>query len=142
MHFMLKPGVGRTKIAVKYTDVGDEMRGPFEMDFDPDMALVSAQKKMLDMTKNSWVAFRDFDGKLLLYFTSLISQRCAISEVAYGIDTPATPSSFPLEPCNAKDPYNVGDGTIHIAIPTNSKYATVKLSYKDGTQSEAVRIER
>jgi hypothetical protein len=106
------------------------------------MALVSAQKKMLDMTKNSWVAFRDFDGKLLLYFTSLISNRCAISQVAYGIDTGATPSTFPLEPCNAKDPYNVGDGTIYISIPTNSKYATVKLSYKDGTQSETVRIER
>lgn len=142
MHFMLKPGVGRTTIAVKYTDVGDEMRGPFEIDFDPDMALVSAQKKMLEMTKNSWVAFRDFDGKVLLYFTSLITNRCAISKVAYGIDTGATPSTFPLEPCNAKDPYNVGDGAIYITIPSNAKYASVQLSFKDGTQSETVRIER
>jgi hypothetical protein len=142
MHFMLKPSVGRAKIAVKYTDIGDEMRGPFELDFDPDMALVAAQKKMLDMTKNSWVAFRDYDGKVLLYFTSLITNRCAISKVAYGIDTASTPSTFPLEPCNAKDPYNVGDGTIYVTIPSNARYASVQLSFKDGTQSETVRIER
>ena len=57
----------------------------------------------------------------------------AISAVAYGIDTSSTPSQFALEPCNTKDPYNVGDGLIYISVPTNSKYATVRLSYKDGT---------
>ena len=142
MSISLKPNVGPTKIAIKYTDVGDEMRGPFVLDFDPETALVAAQKKMLDLTKNSWVAFRDFDGKVLLYFTQLISNRCAISTVAYGIDTTATPNTFALEPCNAKDPYNVGDGLIYITVPSNSKYATVRLSYKDGTQSEGTRIER
>jgi hypothetical protein len=138
----LKASTGPSKIAVKYTDVGGEMRGPFLLDFNPEMALVAAQKKILDMTKNSWVAFRDYDGKVLLYFTSLVSNRCAISAVSYGIDTSATPSDFALSPCNAKDPYNVGDGLLYITVPGNSKFASVRLSFKDGTQSETVRIER
>lgn len=140
--FSLKPNIASTTVHIKYTDVGGEIRGPFELRFDPDSALVEAQKKMLDLTKNSWLAFRDFDGKLLLYFTHLISNRCAIGSVAYGIDSQTTPSQFELEPCNKKDPYNVGDGLIYIEVPTNSQFASVRLTYKDGTQSETVRIDR
>ncbi len=142
MTFSLKPTIARTKIFVKYTDIGKEMRGPFELDFDPDQALVVAQKNMLGLTKNSWLAFRDFDGKVLLYFTHLISYRCALSDIAYGINTEATPSNFKLGPCNEKDPYNVGDGKIYIEVPTNTNFASVRLTYKDGSQSETVRIER
>ncbi len=138
----LKPNVGKTRIFVKYTDIGSEMRGPFTLDFDPGAALIAAQKQMLDMTKNSWLAFRDYDGKLLLYFSQLVSNRCAIDAVAYGIDSEATPSDFALEPCNPKDPYNVGNGPIYIELPTNTKFASVRLSFKDGTQSETVRVDR
>jgi hypothetical protein len=30
----LRPGVGKTRIEIKYTDVGSEMRGPFALEFD------------------------------------------------------------------------------------------------------------
>jgi tetratricopeptide (TPR) repeat protein len=138
----LKPGTPKTQIEVKYVDVGGEMRGPYTLDFDPETALVEAQKQMLGMTKNGWLAFRDYDGKQLLYFTHLLSTRCAIARVDYGIDTETTPNEFPLGPCDPKDPYNVGDGTIYIEIPGNSRFASVRLTYKDGTRSETVRIER
>jgi hypothetical protein len=140
--FSLKPSAGKTPIEIKYTDVGNEMRGPFTLEFDPAAELVAAQKKMLGMTKNSWLAFRDFDGKTLLYFTQLVSNRCAIDKVAYGINSDATPSDFALGPCNPKDPYNVGDGLIYLEIPASSRYASVQLTYKDGTKSETVRIEK
>lgn len=142
MALQLKPNIGKTAILVKYTDIGNEMRGPFKLEFDPDSALITAQKQMLDLTKNSWLAFRDYDGKLLLYFTHLISNRCAIEEVAYGIDSEATPSNFELTPCDPKNPYNVGDGLVFIEVPGNSEFATVRLTYKDGTRSETVRIDR
>ena len=140
--FSLKPTIAKTKIYVKYTDVGNEMRGPYALEFDPDQALVASMKNALGLTKNSWLAFRDYDGKTLLYFTHLISYRCALSDIAYGIDTESTPSNLELEPCNEKDPYHVGDGKIYIEIPTNAKFASVRLTYKDGSQSETVRIER
>ena len=72
---------------------------------------------MLDITKNSWVAFRDFNGKVLVYFTQLMSSRCAIQQISYGINSKATPSTFAVPPCNPKDPYAVGhDDKIYIEV--------------------------
>ena len=142
MSFSLRPGIGKTKIEVKYLDVGNEMRGPFTLELDPTAELIAGQKKILGMTKNGWLSFRDFNGKLLLYFTHLVSSRCAIDKVAYGIDSDAVPSAFPLQPCNPRDPHNVGDGQLYIEIPANSRYVSVQLTYKDGTTSETVRIDR
>ena len=45
---------------------------PSNLNSIPKQALIAAQKQILDLTKNGWVAFREYDGKLLLYFTSLI----------------------------------------------------------------------
>lgn len=142
MYFSLKPSTAKTTIYVKYTDIGGEMRGPFALMFNPDSALVDAQKKMLDLTKNSWVAFRDFNGKVLVYFTQLMTARCAIEQVSYGVNSEGTPSNFPLPPCNPKDPYSVGDAKVYIEAPGNAKFMTVQLTYKDGSKSEAVRIDR
>jgi hypothetical protein len=142
MTFSLRPGIGKTKIEVKYLDVGNEMRGPFPLELDPAAELIAGQKRILGMTKNGWLSFRDFDGKLLLYFTHLVSSRCAIDKVAYGIDSDALPSTFLLQPCNPRDPHNVGDGQLYIEIPANSRYVNVRLTYKDGSTSETVRIDR
>jgi hypothetical protein len=139
--FSLKPNVGKTRIEVKYTDVGDETRGPFALEFDPAAGLVAFQKMALDTTKNGWLSFRDYDGKVLLYFTHLVSYRCSIDKVAYGIDTDATSSTFALEACDPKNPNEVR-GQTYIEIPANSRYASVQLTYKDGTRSETVRIDR
>jgi hypothetical protein len=140
--FSLKPGTRRTRIEIKYVDVGNEMRGPFVLEFDPSAELVAGQKKMLGMTKNGWLSFRDHNGRLLLYFTHLISNRCAIDKIAYGIDSDSTPSEFALEPCNPAEPYSVGNGLIYVEVPANSRYASVRLTFKDGSTSEIVRIDR
>jgi hypothetical protein len=142
MYFMLKASTGKTTVHVKYTDVGGEMRGPFALPFDPDQALFDSQKKMLDMTRNSWVAFRDFNGKVLVYFTQLLTSRCALQKISYGINSQATPSAFPMPTCNPKDPYAVGDGKIYIEAPGDSRFLTVQLTFKDGSKSEAIRIDR
>src|SRR6266566_5075626 len=49
-------------------------------------ALIRDQRKILDMTATSWLSFREFNG-LLVYYTHLMSYRCAIREVRVGIDT-------------------------------------------------------
>ena len=138
----LGPNTGKARIEVKYIDVGNETRGPFALEFDPVAELIAWHKTVLNLTKNSWVGFRDFDGKALLYFSHLLSYRCAIHTVAYGIDSDATPRTFALEPCNPRDPSNVGNGRISIEVPASSRYASVRLTFKDGTNSEAVHIDR
>ena len=140
--FSLKPNTEKIKIQVKYADTGNEMRGPYELQFDPDKALVTSQRKILDMTKNGWVSFRDYDGKVLVYFTHLLSYRCALSEIAYGVNSGNTPSTFGVPECNAKDPFAVPDSKVYIEVPGASRYMTVQLTFKDGTKSEAVRFDR
>jgi hypothetical protein len=142
MYFSLKSSTPKTSIQVKYTDIGNEMRGPFTLEFDPDKALVDAQRKILDLTKNGWISFRDFDGQLLVYFTPLLSSRCALKQVTYGVNSTATPSTFELPACNPKDPYSIGDGKVYVTVPGNSQYVTVQLTYADGSKSEAVRFDR
>jgi hypothetical protein len=73
-------------IQVRYIDVSGELQGPFPIKFDPEAALIHDQRKILDMTATSWLAFREFNG-LLVYYSHLVSYRCAIREVRIGIDT-------------------------------------------------------
>src|SRR5205085_1464035 len=67
-------------IEVRYVDASGEMQGPFPIKFDPEAALIHDQRKILDMTATSWLSFREFNG-LLVYYSQLMSYRCAIREV-------------------------------------------------------------
>ena len=142
MFFSLKANTPRTTIQVKYTDIGNEMRGPYDLTFDPDTALFNAQKNTLGMTKNSWISFRDYDGKTLVYFTHLLTARCALREIAYGVNSDATPKTFEMPACNPKDPYSVRSNKIYIEVPGDSRFVTVRLTYADGSKSEPERFER
>lgn len=55
-------------------------------------------KPILSMTKQSWVAVREYDGKDLVYFTNLLAWRCGVLQITYQInDGPET--VFDAEPC-------------------------------------------
>ena len=73
-------------IQVRYVDTNGDLQGPFPIRFDPEAALIRDQRKILDMTATSWLSFREFNG-LLVYYTHLMSYRCAIREVRVGIDS-------------------------------------------------------
>mgnify|MGYP001795301269 CR=1 FL=1 len=42
----------------------------------------------------SWLSFRDYEGKVLLYFTNLRSDRPAIKEVLYSLNSEALDQTF------------------------------------------------
>src|SRR5260370_39476722 len=54
-------------IQVRYVDASGELQGPFPIKFDPEAALIHDQRKILEMTATSWLAFREFNGMLLYY---------------------------------------------------------------------------
>jgi hypothetical protein len=129
-------------IQVRYVDVSGEMQGPFPIKFDPEAALIHDQRKILDMTATSWLSFREFNG-LLVYYTQLMSYRCAIREARVGIDTAVPDRVLKMPPCDPRDPSVIpGDATPYLKLPPATKSVSVELTYRDGSVSEIKSFRR
>jgi Caspase domain len=123
-------------IQVRYIDASGEMQGPFPIRFDPEAALIHDQRKILDMTATSWLSFREFNG-LLVYYTHLMSYRCAIREVRVGIDSAVPDKVLKMPPCNPKDPSAIpNDAQPYLKLAPSTQFVSVELTYRDGSVSE------
>jgi len=122
-------------LQVRYVDLSGEMQGPFPIKFDPEAALIHDQRKILDMTATSWLSFREFNG-LLVYYTQLMSYRCAIREARVGIDTAVPDKVLKMPPCDPRDPSVIpGDAVPYLKLPPATKSVSVELTYRDGSVS-------
>ena len=129
-------------IQVRYVDISGEMQGPFPIKFDPEAALIHDQRKILDMTATSWLSFREFNG-LLVYYTQLMSYRCAIREARVGIDTAVPDKVLKMPPCDPRDPSSIpGDAVPYLKLPAATKSVSVELTYRDGSVSEIKSFRR
>jgi hypothetical protein len=129
-------------IQVRYVDVSGEMQGPFPIKFDPEAALIHDQRKILDMTATSWLSFREFNG-LLVYYTQLMSYRCAIREARVGIDSAVPDKVLKMPPCDPRDPSVIpGDAVPYLKLPPATKSVSVELTYRDGSVSEIKSFRR
>jgi hypothetical protein len=100
-----------------------------------------AQGKMaLNMTAGSWLMFRDYDGKVLLYFTGLLSYRPIIKEIHYSLNSEKLDQTFKFKPSDKM--YEIGDELPYLAVPDDSQFANVQVTYKDGTTSPVQKIVR
>ncbi|WP_439925971.1 caspase family protein [Nitrobacter sp. JJSN] len=129
-------------IQMRYVDASGEMQGPFPVRFDPEVALIRDQRKILDMTATSWLSFRQFNG-LLVYYTHLMSYRCAIREVRVGIDSSVPDRVLKMPPCDPRDPSVIpSDATPYLKLPSATKAVSVELTYRDGSVSEIKSFRR
>ena len=129
-------------IQVRYVDTNGELQGPFPIRFDPEAALIRDQRKILDMTATSWLAFREFNG-LLVYYTHLMSYRCAIREVRVGIDSTVPDKVLKMPPCDPRDPSVIPhDATPYLKLAPATKSVSVELTYRDGSVSEIKSFRR
>src|SRR5689334_1892399 len=129
-------------IQLRYVDAGGEMQGPFPIRFEPEAALVRDQRKILDMTATSWLSFREFNG-LLVYYTHLMSYRCAIRQVRIGIDTAVPDKVLNMPGCDMKDPIAIpSNATPYLKLPPSTQFVSVELTYRDGSVSEIKSFRR
>jgi uncharacterized caspase-like protein len=129
-------------IQVRYVDASGELQGPFPIRFDPEAALIRDQRKILDMTATSWLSFREFNG-LLVYYTHLMSYRCAIREVRVGIDSAVPDKVLKMPACNPRDPSVIPhDATPYLKLAPATKSVSVELVYRDGSVSEIKSFRR
>jgi hypothetical protein len=127
---------------VRYVDTNGDLKGPFPIRFDPEAALLRDQRKILDMTASSWLAFREFNG-LMVYYTHLVSYRCAIRQVRIGIDTTVPDKVIQLPPCDMRDPVAIpSNSSPYMKLPPNTKSVSVELTFKDGSLSELRNFRR
>jgi uncharacterized caspase-like protein len=123
-------------IQVRYVDASGEMQGPFPIKFEPEAALLRDQRKILDMTAGSWLSFREFNG-LLVYYTHLVSYRCAIREVRIGVDNAVPSQVLKMPPCDMRDPNQIPYGAqLYMKLPPTTQFMSVELTYRDGSVSE------
>lgn len=129
-------------IQVRYVDTAGDMQGPFPIRFDPEAALIRDQRKILDMTATSWLSFREFNG-LLVYYTHLMSYRCAIREVRVGIDSTVPDKVLQMPACDPRDPSAIPhSATPYLKLAPNTKSVSVELVYRDGSVSEIKSFRR
>ncbi len=129
-------------IQVRYVDASGELQGPFPIKFDPEAALIRDQRKILDMTATSWLSFREFNG-LLVYYTHLMSYRCAIREVRVGVDSSVPDKVLKMPPCDPRDPSIIPhDAQPYLKLAPTTKSVSVELTYRDGSVSEIKSFRR
>jgi len=73
---------------------------------------------------------------MLVYFTQLVTYRCAIKEVRYGLGDGPVDKVFKLPPCDPTDPNGTPENaTLYMKVPPKTASMQVQLNYIDGTQS-------
>lgn len=143
-YFELPADLEKADLQIRYRDAAGQWVGPFDIPFEWQAALVAAQRQILDQFKTSWVAFRNeppYDN--LLYFTHLVSYRCAIAKALVGYDDGPVTNELKLPACDRKNPMAVPNSfTPYLRMPAGVRAVTVRLTYADGREAEPVIIRR
>jgi hypothetical protein len=129
-------------IEIRAVDLQGRTAGPFPIAFDPAAELMRGDRRTLEMTASAWLSFREFNG-LLLYYTHLMSYRCAIREVRIGIDSTVPNQPISLGECDPKHPYEIpAKAQPYLKVPPATKMVSVELTYRDGSVSETKTFRR
>lgn len=90
-------------------------------------------RAMLDTMPQSWVAFRRYDGRTLLYFTTLLAQKPALREIRWGLGNGPLDRTVRFTP---SDTLGVSvEDEMFVVIPDQTDRLQVQLTYRDGSRS-------
>jgi hypothetical protein len=131
---------GEHTIEVKYVDKNEKTNGPYTLKFSTIAEQLAQVKMSLNMTAGSWLSFRDYQGKVLLYFTHLLSYRAGLKEIRYSLNSDKLDQTFKFKPTD--EMFGVGDEPPFIYVPADTQFASVQITYKDGTISPAQKVLR
>lgn len=107
------------------------------------MMAPAQMRAALEATGRQWVAFRNWQGRQLIYFTHLVAWKCAIKEVRYAVDGQDPAELFPLPACDPQNPFLVNGESDTILLsfaPGEVEEISIQLVYGDGTSSAVRRF--
>jgi hypothetical protein len=84
--FVLPASTPADTIGIKYLDLRGRETGPFEIKFDPRTMLQDGDKQVLDQSWTSWIVFDASGNHGLVYFSHMLTYRCALKEVRYAFN--------------------------------------------------------
>ncbi len=106
-----------------------------------DAQILGGEKRILEFTRSNWVAFRDYNGRQLIYFTHLTAYRCGIAQVRYSLNTDTLDKIYQLPPCNKAKPNAIPENHLpYLSLPLGTAHEVyLQLTFKDGSMSQVVR---
>lgn len=95
-------------------------------------------RPILEATRASWIALREYDGQDLLYFTQLIAWRCGLNGVTFSVNADTAGMPWIMEPCHegTAQPNAITSEEVqpYIALPLGLvQSVTVAVELDDGT---------
>jgi hypothetical protein len=98
--------------------------------FDPVASQITQVKQTLTMV-GQWTSGRDFAGRRLLYFSTLLSDGFVLDEIRYGFDD--GPLDQTVRFARRSKPGILNDDELYREIPASIRSVTVQLTFVDGT---------
>ena len=92
-------------------------------------------KSIMEATKDSWIAFRIYDGRQYYYVTQILSWRCGLKQLRYSENSEAPVRTWPLPECittAAAEQYSSEDAKMHEARPTEASRTVKTLRHPAG----------
>jgi len=130
-------------VEIKYEDLSGRVAGPFAFSFDPGVAIVDTQRRMLEQTWTSWIVFDASGFRGNVYFSQIASLRCAVKEARYGLNDGPLDQVLALPPCDLKKPYELpADFLPYFKVGEEVRAISLQITWSDGAQSEVRRFNR
>jgi hypothetical protein len=128
---------GPTDIVLRYLDTNGIRSTATTVAFDPRDALVKMQRGILDQTSTSWFQFGRDHNAGYLYYTHIVSYRCAIRKAEYGLDGEQPVVELKLPPCDERNPYAIPHSLLPaLRVDRAIKTATMRITYANGDVSD------
>ena len=131
---------GPLDVRVSYLDTRGTRHGPFQVRFDPALALVRDLKEKVVRFPGNWISFRDWEGQRRVYYANLAAYRCAIETLMFGVGRDVPDQEIKLAECNVKDPHTMRGAAPFIVVPRGTAFVTVEVSFRDGSRSDVVKF--
>ena len=108
----------------------------------PSAALRQEQRPTIEIVAESWLSFRDFNG-VLLYYTALVSYRCAIQELRIGFDRAEPDRVVALPPCDEAIPFAIPASFVpYLKAPAGTRSASAQIVFTDSSVSPVRMFHR
>lgn len=131
------------EISIRYKDANGVLSAVTTIHFDPRAALIRGQRAILEQFSSSWIEFGKGHNAQFLYFTHLVSYRCAIQKAEIGFNGEAPHEALPMPPCDSANPHAIPSNVSpYLRVRPDVESASLRITFVGGETSEVKTYPR